>query len=283
MVLSSSRKKPAADVYDIEMLLQGGRWETICADFLTPEQVKALRRLPEGELLSETLLCMGIGTTAAKKVLARSGVKAEIRRDGARRCVITKNGERCDTYVTPDHAAYVNRQVVCKKHTKVAMNLTSFFTSERLKDAYEAFRTDPAKMQADGELAMMRLMLSQLVERMSDDRVISMDQIAAITTLCEKITQTIERISKVEKLTPENMERIIGEIVKLSASYVPPEKLAEFAQKVEEIEYSDTVISATPMLPTKTITVEKKDVQVQRRAMLDVANHLGISTEGHTL
>jgi hypothetical protein len=247
---------------------------------LTLDEISTLRGLPPTQLSSMIPLVVAAGKKKAKEIVELLPFDPEIDVNGNRRCVfVDPHGVRCERYGDKD-------MPLCKQHRKKAASLGTYFSSPRLRETFEAFATSSNKLQADGELALMRTMLASLLRQVRDDS-INLEIIGAVTAMSEKITVVIERISKMSQLTPEHLQRLMSKMVEIAGEYVAPDKLEEFAKRVEQIELDDLPPTLTsPLMPDDNIQpVAYKDPSVrsvpsvQQCALVDVAARMGVLTD----
>lgn len=247
---------------------------------LNAQEIDTLKSLPTTQLSSMIPLVIAAGKKKAAEISEVLPFQPEIDIHGNRRCVyVDSKGDRCDSYGDKNTP-------VCKKHRHRAAALGTYFQSAKLRDTFEAFESSGSKLKADGELALMRTMLATLLGKINDDN-INIELIASVTAMCDKITQVVERISKIEKLTPEHLERMMKAIVELSAEYIPVDKLEEFAKKVELINIDDNKLVPikasseggcfTPgeVVNGKVIEAQPIDLTVHK-ALIDTAHRMGI-------
>ena len=226
-------------------------------------------------------LVVAAGKKKAEHIQEILPFKPEIDTSGRRRCVyIGPDGARCDRYGDANTP-------VCTKHKHKAAVLGTYFASPTLRQTYDAFAASPDKIKADGELALMRTMLASLLSKITDDN-LNIELIAGITTMCEKITQTIDRISKLEKITPEQLQNLMRAMVNIASDYVPQEKLDEFATRIENLNLDSSNVQLTPgihYMPgeeldgVKVAAKVSDDVLMQKQTLIDVALKMGISNE----
>jgi len=249
---------------------------------LTTEEIATLRAIPAPKLSSMIPIAVAAGKAKAKEIQSNLTFDPEIDVSGHRRCVyVSVNGDRCTNYGTKDLP-------VCSKHKSKAASLGTYFRSPKLRETYEAFNNSPVKMHCDGELALMRTMLSALLEKINDDN-INLEVIGAVTAMCEKITTTVDRMSKLEKITPEQLNNLMIRMVDVAAKYIDPEKLELFAKDVEDMKIGgNKVVANYDFIPGEVIDGETiKEVKaaidngadIQRKALKDIADKMGIVNE----
>lgn len=242
---------------------------------ITREQLEKIKKLPVIEISSMIPLVMELGKCATKKIVKNIPIEFEINADGERRCVYTSDGVRCAKYGTKNIP-------VCAKHIERITMVGHFFRSPKLREMYQRFATDKEKMSCDGELAMMRTMLASLIEKV-DETNLNIEVIASITAMCDKITVVVDRMSKLEKITPEQLNILMQRMVAISATYIPADKLEAFAKEVEVL----SVSGATPTMEGKFLPgeeVKQLDGSIEtitvRKALLDVAQQMGVTQSG---
>lgn len=140
-------------------------------------------------------------------------------------------------------------------------NFTKFFKSQKLKEQFLTFMNAPNKMQLNGELSMLRVMLVQLIQR-SDQEVLPIQHIEAITVLCEKIMNMTVNMSKLNQLTPEVVDNILNKAVDVLAKYLPPELLVEAAKEIQALATVDPT-AESPIEPGNFITIDEKQIRIE--------------------
>jgi hypothetical protein len=180
------------------------------------------------------------------------------------------DGERCRHYGDKNVP-------VCKKHYKDAKMIGNHFGSPMLRETYKRFFEDPNKMRCDGELTLMRTMLASLLQRITDEN-LNIEVIAGVTTMCDKITMVIERMGKIEKITPEHLNLLMQQMTEVAAKYIPADKLEEFAADVERISVEpDKITQRIPYEPGNEVEVNGHKVEIiQKRALVETASRMGI-------
>lgn len=238
---------------------------------LTQDEIDYIRKMPAQQLSTLIPLVMMIGKKQAKEVAASLPFIPEIDEQGRRRCVMITDGERCRRYGDKDVP-------VCKQHYKDAKMIGNHFGSPLLRETYKRFYEDPNKMRCDGELTLMRTMLASLLQRITDDN-LNIEVIAGVTSMCDKITVVIERMGKIEKITPEHLNLLMQQMTEIAAKYIPADKLEEFAAAVEKISVEpDKLTQRIPYEPGAEIEVsgEKVVIDIQKRALVETAARMGI-------
>ena len=251
---------------------------------LTPDEIVTLRGIPAPKLSSMIPIVVAAGKTRAKEIESNLTFEPEINSKGQRRCVyVNASGERCVEYGSQDLPC-------CNKHKEKASSLGTYFSSPKLRETYRAFAESPLKMHCDGELALMRTMLSSLLEKVNDDN-INLEVIGAVTAMCEKITTTVDRMAKLEKITPEQLNNLMIRMVDVASKYIAPEKLESFAKDVEEMRLGGDKVVANynfdvgeTMPDGQVIKEVKADLddgrEIQKKALVDIAEKLGVIPNG---
>lgn len=235
---------------------------------LTSIEIATLRSLPKQDVSTLIPLVIAIGKERAKNVPLP--FIPEVNTKGYRRCVHVDKA-RCERYGTKDIP-------VCRKHREKAKMLGNHFGSPMLRETFRQFHEDPHKLQCTSELSLMRTMLAALLHRITDDN-LNIEVIAGVTTMCEKITQVIERIGKIEKVTPEHLSLLMKQMTEVAAKYIPAEKLEEFANDVENISLEPKQLSQLiPYLPGNEVDVngEKTVISIQKKALIETAARMGV-------
>lgn len=249
---------------------------------LTPEEIRMLRAMPDTQISSMVPLATVVGNARATSIQPLLDYVPEVDVHGNRRCVfLEENGKRCEAYTSKDSP-------VCRKHKHKAKELGTYFRSAKLRETYDNFATSPEKMRCDGELALMRTMLTTLLEKLNEDNT-NLEMVGAIIAITEKITNTIDKMAKLEKVTPEQLNRLMMRMVDVASKYVPSDKLSDFAKDVENIDLEDRPLrtnNGLPFMPehieeavVEESPTERKDMAVQRKALLDIAERMGVTVD----
>jgi hypothetical protein len=244
--------------------LQGGNWKEIITenrDLVTDLEYIGIVQVCNGnnpELLSAIQLGVAVGNVRANELMwniyERTGVLPEVDYKGRRRCVaINKYNQRCTTY---------SNSLTCKKHLKKVNMYTNLFSDPSLQERYEAILRSPTKIQLDAEQAMMRLMLSEIVMKVNTGQ-IPIDLIAQVTILCEKISQITEKMSKMNEITPETIEKIFSGVTDIIAKYVPAQYLETVASEIEKLQPKTRPVENIPFTPGDTIKIRGEDVKIR--------------------
>lgn len=246
---------------------------------LTEDEIVTLRSLPTSRLSSMIPLVVAAGRKKAEHIQDLLPFLPEIDANGNRRCVyVDGSGCRCEKYGDKNTP-------VCRKHATKAQSLGSYFASPSLRQTYEAFITSPDKMKADGELALMRTMLAALLSKLNDDN-LNIELIAGVTTMSEKITQVVDRISKIERITPEHLQNLMKKMVDIAADFIEPSRLADFAARIEKINLNESTVHMTDgvkympgeKLDGTTLGTIDQSVLMQKSALLEAASSLGVTS-----
>lgn len=252
---------------------------------LTPDEIKLLRGMPDTQLSSMIPLVVTAGKERAREMQIKLGFEPEVDIHGNRRCVyVDTSGARCEQYGNKDIP-------VCRKHKTYAASVGTYFKTPKLRETYNAFMNSPEKLKCDGEIALMRTMLTTIVSKLDDGNT-NLEIVGAIISISEKITNTIDKMSKLEKITPEQLDILMKKMVDVAAKYIDPDKLSDFARDVEAIEMEDRPLRTTNGLPFLSEELQHADVvdtvvhtatdgtDIQRKALTDIANHMGVTTGG---
>lgn len=263
----------------LELLLEDRTWIEVAGHLLRPDEINRLNQLPKTTLLSSVILFSALTPRRAEAIIKQCYPTyiPEINQRGDRRCVFIHNrGERCLSYNTD------NGGIVCKDHFERAYMISSLFKSPMLKEAFNHYLSSNEKLSLDNEIAMQRTMLHVLVERM-DDGNLSLQDIAAVTALCDKISAVVERSAKLHQLTPESVNKLLSTVVDILTEFVPADKLTEVAAKLESVNPLKKMASI-PYEPSNEVMI--KDVKyriegtsLKQQALMETAKHLGIDTD----
>jgi hypothetical protein len=149
---------------------------------------------------------------------------------------------------------------MCGNHMSAVANFTKHFRSQKLRDQFLTFMNDPHKMRLTGELSLLRVMLVQMISR-TDNDVLPIQHIEAITVLCEKIMSMSVNMSKLNQLTPEVVDNILNKAIDVLAKYLPPDKLVEAAKEIQALSLVDPTAEA-PIDPGNFIVIDEQPVRI---------------------
>ena len=157
--------------------------------------------------------------------------------------------------------------------------LSNSFKSITLKREYERLMQSPAKMHLDSEVSMMRLMLGIAVGQLKDGA-INLEHVVLVTQLCEKISNVVDKMSKMNSITPETIDNMISGMVGIVARYVPADQLALIADEVAQLN-PKVNISTVQSLPGEenglsAFSIEAEPISIQKRALLEIASTLNV-------
>lgn len=245
---------------------------------LTSDEIATLRTLPRTKLSSMIPLVVAAGKKKAEHIAEILPSLPEIDVNGNRRCVfIDSKGTRCERYGGKDLPC-------CKKHTHAASSLGTYFQSPKLREIFNAHVASPDRLRSDGELALMRTMLSTLLSKLNEDN-INIEVIGAVSVLADKITGVVERINKAAAITPDDLQKLMVKMVEVAAEYVPADKLDEFAKKVENIDMEDhplrlkAGVRFEPGEDIDGVKIEDVSMSPQKKALLETAVRMGVSSD----
>lgn len=265
------------DQLDATPLMALPRAELLSIGF-TDAEIDLMQKMPETRIKSMIPAVLAAGKARAKEIQNNMTVKPEIDVEGRRRCTyVYADGTRCSKYGTKDIP-------ICKEHKSAAAAVGTHFRSPKLREVYNTFLNSPVKMRFDGEIAMMRTMLATFVERI-DDSNINTEVVASVIAVSEKIANTIDKMAKLEKVTPEQLDVLLNKVVEIAAKYIPADKLAAFADEVGALDLDKhelVAVDAAPFYPSPSVRTRDAEVidrTVQRDALVQVAAHLGVSAE----
>ena len=147
-----------------------------------------------------------------------------------------RTGERCKANAVQGYS-------VCRMHGAGSPHqgrpggappVTGRYSIKRAELAKRAaqFQADPTPGDLTGELALMRALLQEYLDRFGDNDRLPYDDIARIFSMVEAISRLVERIAKIlaaTALTQAEVQYLQARIVDLLSTYVPdPNKRAEF-------------------------------------------------------
>jgi hypothetical protein len=239
--------------------LQGGTWLDVLEKHLSWPEVMALKSIPQSTLLNAAQLKVALGKDRATQLLKLAlPILPEISIEGKRRCVyVDAFGVRCRNY---------SEGGCCMSHAVKVTSMSSHFKSKDIRDAYDKFKKDPRRLSLDGELAILRLLMTQVINLCTNSAngQMGMQGIQAATVLADKIRSMIETISSISKLTPEYVDNLLNKVIEASTDYIEPHKLNEFAKRVQAL----MLLEPEPDQPIEVGTVmevngEEKVVEVE--------------------
>lgn len=240
-----------------------GDWIDCLGDLLRPDEKAILANMPQVEIASLPLLEAAIGVRRARELLKQAEILPEIDKNGHRRCVYEKNGKRCTRYAPIP---------VCDKHFERASMLSAHFKSKTLRDEYNKLLNSPYKMHLDSELSMMRLMLGVLVGKLNDGAV-TFEHIVAVTTMCEKISGVVDKMAKMNAITPETIDKMMANVVDVLALHVPPDKLPLIAAEITKLSPKVNACDIT-YEPGQQLSEDEAPISVHKRALLQISAQL---------
>jgi hypothetical protein len=258
----------------LETCLYADNWHNLLGSMLTDEEKIQLDKAPDTAILSCLKLANVIGKVRAKELVALSGACAEIDFSGGRRCVMVIDNKRCKRY---------NTLPCCEDHYGDAMSLSpAVFKNQDLRNAYLRQLQNPRKIQLDTEVALMRTMMELMLKKVSADTGnMPLELIGAITAMCEKTSVVVEKMSKLNAITPEKIDEMMDRVVEIISEYLPHDKLRECAEKLKMVQISapgceigyNPGDQVTMMLGEET-PVDSEVTTVHKRAMLDLQSRL---------
>jgi hypothetical protein len=172
------------------------------------------------------------------------GILAEITRRGNRRCTyVNPNGRRCQQ---------ASDDGVCRFHRKNAYmtnTVTAYETqSVNLNEAYRKHLADPQRKTLDNEVALMRGCLTVMLDLFGKEKELAPQEVAMIMAITEKVSATVDRMSKIEarlklRMTPEEVMRIISSfITTVDRMFAPtPAQTREMIDSVQSLMTVTTV------------------------------------------
>lgn len=239
--------------------LQGGSWVTILGERISGLEKQSLQSVPESPLLNAVQLQVAVGLHRAIQLLRLIlPLLPEIDLNGKRRCMFVNYlGVRCRAY---------SEGGCCMNHAVKVVNMSEHFKSQHIRDAYNKFKTDPRRLSLDGELSILRLLMTQVINLCTNpvNGQMGMQGIQAATVLADKIRAMIESISSISKLTPEYVDNLLNKVIDASTDFIAPDKLQEFAKRVEAL----MLLEPEPEQPIEvgtrmTVNGEEKVVEVE--------------------
>lgn len=238
--------------------LEGRRWIDLLGSRLTIDEREKLRVGPQSSVLSTLELKIAVSNVARVRKLVKSiaPIMPEITLEGHRRCIyMNEDGLRCLHYTLNG---------ICGNHMNAVANFTRHFKSQKLREQFTTFMNDPHKMRLTGELSILRVMLVQMISR-SDNDVLPIQHIEAITVLCEKIMSMSVNMSKLNQLTPEVVDNILNKAIDVLAKYLPPDKLVDAAKEIQALSLVDPT-AETPIDPGNYIVINEEPVRIGTNA-----------------
>lgn len=265
--------------------LKSDCWDILLKNVLTVAELEAISSLPKTPILSAIKLSTAIGVQRARRVIKLNGIYPEIDLYGQRRCcwIPEETGIRCNNYASIP---------ACDEHFSEVSMLSQHFRSKTLRDSYEKLLTSKHKMHLDSEVAMMRTMLGVLIGKMNENTV-NVEQIASVTHLCEKIAAVVDKMSKLNSITPEVIDKMLSQVTDIVARYVPADRLASAAAELAtispqvsacDIEFlpgdstniGDSVRTITAMVEDQESQLDDMALPAHKAALLEVAAQLRV-------
>jgi hypothetical protein len=259
----------------LETKLLNGDWRTHLRGLINGSEEKALSLSVQTPLASAIQLEMLFGTKRARELIRISRIIPEIDREGNRRCThLDKHGVRCTRYA---------KISVCDLHFERACMLSNMFKSDTLRKEYEKLLGSKYKMHLDGELAMMRLMLGMLIQKIDANGNMTIEHVGAVTAMCEKISGVVDKMSKMNTITPETIDKMIGKIVDVVSVYVNAEDLEKIAEQVARIQPTVNACDIEYM-PGESVNImgdmkEIEAVPLHKRQLIELAAQIGVETD----
>jgi hypothetical protein len=211
--------------------LQGGTWQEILSEHLTPLEKLELRNSPQSTLLSAIQLQTILGAKRTQHLVSIAlslNILVEIDVDGKRRCMFVEDERRCKNYSSGG---------ICMNHAVKVQNYSNHFKSQHIRDAHEKFRKDPRRLSLDGDLAILRVLLTQTINLTTNAATgqMGLQGIQTSTVLVDKIRAMVESISSISKLTPEYVDNLLNKVIEAATEFIDPTRLEEFAARVQSL------------------------------------------------
>jgi hypothetical protein len=260
--------------------LEGRHWVDVLDGYIDPDTYKTLLSIRSTKVLSLLALIEVIGKRKARefeKYANEQGIFAEIGEGGVRRCVYVKGGKRCKCY---------NKGIMCIDHYEEVRMFTKFFQSVEFRQRFEAFKRSPQSMQLKNEQALMRVLITELVQKMGKPGDVPIELIGGLTTMIDKLTNMTEKMAKMNEITPESVENLLDKVVDILCKFVPAEKLQEASAEVAKLsivkiepeeEYDEGLSLEYDNKPLKITATKSNNEDIRQRAFLDSARKLGLS------
>jgi hypothetical protein len=184
--------------------------------------------------------------------ICRGGVNTDLiipefsQKEGRRCCFVKASGMRCTQYSALGAP-------ICEYHYRLVESVPRmndrFLTAiknESLRTAYQKHLQDPNRKSIESEVALMRAMLDALLHRVevgADLNKLPIEMMGAITTMCEKITGTVEKMANMEaklgmRLSLDQVTNIIYAVIDLVFKTCPnldQQQLTAIADGVEKL------------------------------------------------
>lgn len=259
----------------LETKLLNGDWIAHLRGLLTASEERILFLSVQTPIASAIQLEALLGTKRAKRLLFDAKIHPEINIHGHRRCTyLDDKGVRCCNY---------SKIPVCDVHFERACMLSNMFKSDNLRKEYEKLLGSKYKMHLDGELAMMRLMLGILIQKIDATGNMTIEHVGAVTAMCEKISGVVDKMSKMNTLTPETIDKMIGKIVDVVSVYVSAEDLEKIAEEVARIQPSVNACDIE-FMPGESVNImgEMKEIEavpIHKRQLIELAAQIGVETD----
>ena len=225
------------------------RWDKV------PRRLKRIDTPQFGILSCTRNLCNSV---LAKRILADPrnpriptlGVYPEFSIHNNRRCCFVRNnGMRCEHYGPAAVCSYHIRLV--KAVPRMNNAFTDSIKSEPLRVAFEKHLNNPDYKNVRSEVALMRTMLDSLVQRIdvqTDLAQIPFAELAAVTQMCQHITNTVEKMASIEqkmnlRLSMDQVTALILTVVNITTNLLQPssEKMILLAEAIENLPLMQTI------------------------------------------
>ena len=173
-----------------------------------------------------------------------TGIIPEFSRRNTRRCCFVKsNGMRCMRYgTTPVCPYHIN---LVKAVPYMNDRFLAAIQHEGLREAYTKHLQDPNRRSVESEVALMRTMLNVIVSRVEvgqDLQELPMEQIGAITAMCSRITDTVQKMVDMEtkmamRLTVEQVTNLLLTVASKLIDITTPtqEQCLKIAEVIENL------------------------------------------------
>jgi hypothetical protein len=143
-------------------------------------------------------------------------------------------------------------------------------------------------MQLKNEQALMRVLITELVQKMGKPGDVPIELIGGLTTMIDKLTNMTEKMAKMNEITPESVEALLDKVVDILCKFVPPEKLQEASTEVAKLsivkiesteEYEDGTMLEYAGEKVKVTATKTDNDDIRQRAFISSARKLGLSED----
>ena len=121
------------------------------------------------------------------------------------------------------------------------------FANPTLEQEFKRLTDDPDRLNLSEELAITRMSLKSMVERIGADKKLtdlSVESLTAFNTLSAQVADVCESISRIERgmqltLNVEQLTIATQKIAQVAAKYIEPSQINAFFEELKQIKRAD--------------------------------------------